>query len=68
MTEDYTEEKNVCTYLGLKVEGCHILAWYGGLFSDGGRIPTGWQIVCHISKLKMYLGGKIHKNHYEHIK
>jgi hypothetical protein len=65
---DYTEELNICNYLGLQVDKSnYVLAWHGGGFSDGGKIPTGWQVVCHLSKLKMYIGGKIHKEHYGKI-
>ena len=52
---DYLEERKVCEYLGLKVDrGNQVLAYYGFGFSDGGKNPTGWQMVCHLSKLKMY--------------
>ena len=62
---EYTEERTICEFLGLRVDkGDQVLAWYGSGFSDGGKNPTGWQVVCHLSKLKMYIGGKIHKEHY----
>ena len=64
----YLEERKVCEYLGLKVdEGNQVLAYYGFGFSDGGKNPTGWQMVCHLSKLKMYLGRKVHEEHYKHV-
>lgn len=62
-----SEERKICEYLGLKVNGSdQVLAWYGHGYSDGGRNPTGWQVVCNLSKLKMYLCNKIHKEHYKH--
>ena len=62
---DYLEETKICEYLGLGVRGDQVYAYYGLGFRDGGRNPTGWQTVCHVSKLKMYLGRKIHKEHYK---
>ena len=60
---DYIEERNICKYLGLKIDKSdYVLALYGGCYSDGGRIPTGWQVVCHLSKLKMFLCRKINHN------
>jgi hypothetical protein len=65
---DYTEERNICEFLGLKVDkGNYVQAYYGFGFSDGGKIPTGWQVVCHISKLKLYLCGKIHTEHQKKV-
>jgi hypothetical protein len=65
---DYSEERKVCEYLGLKVDKANqVLAYYGFGFSDGGKKPTGWQVVCHLSKLKMYLGRKIHEEHCKHV-
>jgi len=62
---EYKKEREICKYLGLKVDNANqVLAWYGYGFSDGGKIPTGWQMVCHLSKLKKYLSSKIHKEHY----
>ena len=62
------EERKICEYLGLKISFANqVLAYYGNEFSDGGKNPTGWQVVCHLSKLKMYLQGKIHKEHYIHV-
>lgn len=63
---DYKEEREICSYLGLKVdEWDQVMAWYGSGFSDGGKNPTGWQMVCHLSKVKMYLGLMIHREHYK---
>ena len=63
---DYIEERKVCEFLGLKIDKRNqVLAWYG--FNEGGRNPTGWQMVCHLSKLKMYLGRKVHEEHYKHV-
>ena len=65
---EYEEEKIVCEYLGLKIDSGHqVLAYYGGGSSDGGKKPTGWQVVCHLSKLKMYLTRKIHPEHNKKI-
>ena len=59
----YEKEKEICEYLDLKVSDDMVLAWYGSGPSDGGRNPSFWQMVCHISKLKQYLTRKIHKEH-----
>lgn len=64
---EYKEERNICEYLGLMIESNQVHAWYGGGFSDGGRNPIGWVMVCHISKLKMYLCGRIHREHYKKL-
>ena len=65
----YLEERKICEYLGLKVDGANqVLAYFGSGFSNGGKNPVGWQMVCHLSKLKMYLGRRVHKEHYKHIK
>lgn len=66
---DYLEERKVCEYLGLKVDIANqVLAYYGpAVFSDGGKKPTGWQVVCHLSRLKMYLCRKIYKEHHKHV-
>lgn len=65
---DYLEERKICEYLGLKVDkGNQVLAYYGFGFSDGGKKITNWQMVCHISKLKMYLCRKVHEEHYKYL-
>lgn len=52
---NYSEERSICEYLGLRVDrGDQVLAWCG---------DAGWQIVCHLSKLKMYLKRKISIEH-----
>jgi hypothetical protein len=60
---NYLEERKICEYLGLKIDSENqVLAYYG--FPSPNRI-SGWQMVCHLSKLKMYLGRKIHEEHYK---
>jgi hypothetical protein len=61
---DYKEERSICEYLGLQVnKGDWVLAYYGSVFKGKGEAPTGWQVVCHLSKLKSYLSDKIHPEH-----
>tara|TARA_R110000772_G_scaffold43995_1_gene101177 strand:- start:5649 stop:5903 length:255 start_codon:yes stop_codon:yes gene_type:complete len=59
----YEKEEEICEYLGLQVNHGQVMAYYGFGFSDGGKNPTGWQMVCHISKLKLYLTRKIGEEH-----
>lgn len=60
---DYKEERSICEYLGLQVnKGDWVLAYYGSVFNDKAK-HTGWQVVCHLSKLKQYLSDKIHPEH-----
>lgn len=61
-TSEYSQEKALCEYLGLKINHNWVMADYGFGPSDGGKTPSGWQVVCHISKLQTYLKQKIHKN------
>jgi hypothetical protein len=60
---DYAEERKICEYIGLEVDGANqVRAYYG--FPSPDKI-SGWQMVCHISKLKMYLQRRVHEEHYE---
>jgi len=60
----YKVERKICDYLGLDVDKVdYVRAYYGLGPSDGGRTPSGWQIVCHISHLKSYITRKIHIEH-----
>lgn len=59
----YKKEKKICDFLGLHVDDAGwVLAYYG--FPNPEK-PSGWQVVCHIDKLKMYLCRKLHPKHWE---
>jgi hypothetical protein len=60
---DYLGERKICEYLGLRIDGGNqVLAYYG---LPSPNTISGWQMVCHLSELKMYLGRKIHEEHYQ---
>lgn len=60
---DYELEKKICKYLNLRVDKYgQVMEYYG--FPSPDEI-SGWQMVCHISKLRLYLIGKLHKEHYK---
>jgi len=63
---EYVEEKAIADFLGLRYDSAnYVLAYYGMISPD--KI-SGWQIVCHLSKIKMYLAGKVHPEHRKKTK
>ena len=55
---EYQEEKRMLEFLNMKEKGGWVMAYYG---SSTPNEPSGWQVVCHISKLKLYLADRVHK-------
>ena len=65
LLDRYPQEMSICEYLKLKVDRIgQVQAYYG--FPLPNKI-SGWQMVCHISKLKTYLQRRIKKSHYKEV-
>ena len=65
--EGYEQEKLICNKEGLQINnGGWVLEDFGdgadgSGMSKGGANPCGWQIVCHISKLEIFLARRLKK-------